>query len=164
MSPYLPTAGSGGRRTPNSAAHGGRRGACATLVDDAEDGEVNTRRLDITSRWRKTCSCGPAAVSSARSWKRPLALWIDRAVMPKRGFWRKLPEHRRTRAVRPVRRRGRIGLCVRPLRRDLSPRSGDAGGDPAQPRQKRSARQSGPRRATAGGTYIVRAQAGARSR
>ena len=79
----------------------------------------------------------------------PLALWID-LVLPKQRVLEIYLNIAELGPDRPVRRRGRRALCLRPLgRRPVAAGGGAAGGDPAQSGQAQRP-QSRPRGAPAG--------------
>ena len=73
--------------------------ALREVVDDAEDGEVTRGGSTITQQVAKNLFLWQGRSFIRKGLEMPLALWID-LVLPKRP----LSQHRRVRAVRPIRR------------------------------------------------------------
>ena len=129
------------------------------MIDDAEDGEVDPGRLDHHP------AGGEKPVPVAGPQRGPQGAGTAAGAMDRLGAAEaadpgNLPQHRRTRALRPV-RRAKPAPCMpsaaRP--RSLSPREAALLAAILPNPVKRSARNPGPGVRRLAGTYMARAQA-----
>ena len=148
MSPSLPRAVVGAEDAKFCSHRGVDWDALREVMDDAEDGEVTRGGSTITQQVAKNLFLWPGRSVVRKALELPLSLWID-LVLRQTARARNLSQHRRTRAVRAVRRRSRLAIRLRPLGCDaVAPRGGAVGFDPAQSGQAQRP-QSRPRRAAA---------------
>src|SRR5262245_26695477 len=147
MSPYLPRTVVGAEDAKFCSHRGVDWDALREVMDDAEDGEVTRGGSTITQQVAKNLFLWPGRSVVRKALELPLALWIDLVLGKQRVL--EIYLNIRTRAIRPVRRRGGIAIRLRPLGRDaVAPRGGAAGLDPAQSGQAQRP-QSRPRGAAA---------------
>ena len=124
--------------------------ALREVIDDAEDGEVTRGGSTITQQVAKNLFLWPGRSVVRKALELPLALWID-LVLRKAAGAGNLSQHRRTRALRTVRRRAparHTPSAVRPS--TLSPREAALMAAILPNPVKRSARNPRPRGAAAG--------------
>ena len=151
MSPALAAFGGRSPRTRKFCTHHGIDwGALREVIDDAEDGEVARGGSTITQQVAKNLFLWPGRSVVRKALELPLAIWID-FVLPKAPDSGNLPQHRRTRARRSVRRAepapstpSAIGAST------LSPREAALLAAILPNPHRRSARNPGPGRAPSG--------------
>ena len=107
--------GGGVRGRQFCSHHGIDWDALRDVIDDAEDGEVTRGGSTITQQVAKNLFLWPGRSMVRKALEFPLALWID-LVLPKQRILEIYLNIAELGPGRAVRRRGRVALCLRPLR------------------------------------------------
>ena len=160
MSPYMPRAVVASEDAHFCKHHGIDFGALREAMQDAQDGEALRGASTITQQVAKNLflwqAPGPHVLDPIRKlFEFPLAIWID-LVLPKPRILEIYLNIAEMGPVRPVRRGGRLGLCLRPSGGDLSPREAAMLASILPNPVKRSARNPGPGVRRLAGGYIAR--------
>ena len=139
--------------------HGIDWDALREVIDDAEDGEVTRGGSTITQQVAKNLFLWPGRSVVRKALEFPLALWID-LVLPKQRILEIYLNIAELGPSRPVRRRSRLCLRLRPLRHRRCRRAKRRLLAAILPNPvRRSARNPGPGVRRLAGTYMARAQA-----
>ena len=114
ISPSLPRSVVASEDAKFCSHHGIDWGALREVIDDAEEGEVTRGGSTITQQVAKNLFLWPGRSVVRKALEFPLALWID-CVLPKQRILEIYLNIAELGPVRPVRRRSRLRLCLRPF-------------------------------------------------
>ena len=132
ISPALPRSVVAAEDAKFCSHHGIDWDALRDVIEDAEDGEVARGGSTITQQVAKNLFLWPGRSLVRKALEFPLAIWID-LVLPKQRILEIYLNIAELGPDRPVRRRSRRQLCLRPLRlHAVAARSRTFGGDSAQ--------------------------------
>ena len=158
MSPALPRSVVASEDAKFCSHHGIDWDALRDVIDDAEDGEVARGGSTITQQVAKNLFLWPGR-SVVRKAPGDPAGDLDRSGAAEAADPGNLSQHRRTRPVRPVRRRSGGNYAFGRSASTLSPREAALLAAILPNPVRRSARNPGPGVRRLAGTYMARAQA-----